>query len=68
MRTRVGVLLASVACAVVVSAQQPTFRGGTNFVRVDMYATRNGVAVEDLTQDEVEVLEDGVVQKIDSFD
>jgi VWFA-related protein len=33
-----------------------------------MYATREGVAVEDLRRDEVEVLEDGVRQTIDSFE
>ena len=68
MRTRVGLIVLSVACAVVVSAQQPTFRGGTNYVRVDMYATRNGVAVTDLTRNDVEILEDGVVQKIEAFE
>jgi VWFA-related protein len=49
-------------------AQQPTFRTGANYVRVDMYASKDGKAVEDLKQDEIEILEDGVPQKIDAFE
>jgi VWFA-related protein len=51
-----------------VLAQQPTFRTGANYVRVDMYASKDGKAVEDLKQDEIEILEDGVPQKIDAFE
>ena len=29
--------------------QSPRFRGGTNFVQVDVFATRNGVPAQDLT-------------------
>ena len=55
--------------AVVLQAQdQPTFRTGANYVRVDMYATVDGKSVEDLTAEEVEVLEDGVPQKIEAFE
>ena len=55
--------------AVVLQAQdQPTFRTGANYVRVDMYATIDGKSVEDLTAEEVEVLEDGVPQKIEAFE
>src|SRR5215510_5441884 len=50
------------------SSQQPTFRAEASYVRVDMYATQDGRAVEDLKIDEVEVLEDGDAQKIDSFE
>jgi VWFA-related protein len=46
----------------------PTFRAGANYVRVDMYATRDGQAIEDLKADEVEVLEDNVVQKVEAFE
>jgi VWFA-related protein len=49
-------------------AQQPTFRTGANYVRVDMYASKDGVAVEDLKREEIEILEDGVPQKIDAFE
>src|SRR6476620_838828 len=49
-------------------AQQPTFRAGANFVHVDVYPTIKGVAVRDLTQDDFDVLEDGVPQKVESFE
>src|SRR5262245_41789708 len=57
--------------AVSVAAQnpnQPTFRTGANYVRVDMYASRDGKPIDDLKQDEVEIFEDGVPQKIDAFE
>ena len=50
------------------SAQQPTFRAGANFVRVDVYPTIKGAAVRDLTQPDFDILEDGVPQKIESFE
>jgi VWFA-related protein len=58
-----------VLVAVVLRAQdKPTFRTGANYVRVDMYATADGKSIEDLTAEDVEVLEDGVVQKIEAFE
>ncbi len=57
------------AAVVVLQAQdQPTFRTGANYVRVDMYATVDGKSVNDLTAEEVEVLEDGVPQKLEAFE
>jgi len=53
---------------VVVAQNQPTFRTGANYVRVDMYASRDGKPIEDLKQDEVDIFEDGVLQKIDAFE
>jgi VWFA-related protein len=48
--------------------QQPTFRTGVNFVRVDVIASdRDGQAVKDLTQADFEVLEDGKPQTIETF-
>ena len=53
MRTRLTLVL-SVAAIAALAAQapqdrnQPTFRGGVNYVRVDMYATRDGKAVQDI--------------------
>ena len=47
--------------------QQPTFRTGVNLVRVDAYPSRDGKIVRDLTAADFEVLEDGVPQKIESF-
>jgi VWFA-related protein len=58
-----------VLTAVVLQAQdQPTFRTGANYVRVDMYASVDGKSIEDLTAEEVEVLEDGVPQKLEAFE
>jgi VWFA-related protein len=48
--------------------QQPTFRTEANYVRVDVYPTVNGVPVDDLRQDELQILEDGVPQKIEQFE
>ena len=48
--------------------QPPTFRTGTNVVRVDVTVTdRKGEPVRTLTADDFEVLEDGVRQSITSF-
>ena len=58
-----------VLTAVVLQAQdQPTFRTGANYVRVDMYASVDGKSIEDLAAEEVEVLEDGVPQKLEGFE
>jgi hypothetical protein len=46
----------------------PRFRTETNLVRVDAYATRGGVPVQDLSADDFEVFEDNTPQKIDSFE
>ncbi len=49
-------------------ADQPVFRGGINFVRVDAIVTdRQGEPVTDLTQDDFEVLEDDQRQTIETF-
>jgi VWFA-related protein len=48
--------------------QLPRFRGGANLVRVDAYATVKGQPVKDLTAADFEVLEDGVPQKVDTFE
>ena len=75
MRTRLVVLFCLAAVATLAAQDgaqrdpaQPTFRTGANYVRVDMYVTANGKPVTDVRQDEVEVLEDGVPQKIDAFE
>lgn len=48
--------------------QPPRFRGGTNLVRVDVFATKGGVPVQDLTAGDFELYEDNAAQKIDSFE
>ncbi len=47
---------------------RPVFRAGANFVRVDVYATKDGQAVTDLKAEDFEVLEDGVAQKVETFE
>ena len=66
-----GVALSLVLSAAFIVAgpqQQPPFKAGTNFVRVDVYPTRNGVPVDDLTVKDFQLAEDGVAQKIESFE
>jgi VWFA-related protein len=48
--------------------QLPRFRGGANLVRVDAYPTLKGKPIVDLTADDFEVSEDGVPQKVESFE
>ena len=48
--------------------QEPRFRGGTNLVRLDVYVSRDGAAVTDLTVDDFEVLEDNAPQQVTSFE
>ena len=75
-------VLAGLALAALISspasttrAQQPTpqeptppvFRGGTTFVSVDVYPRRDGAFVDGLDVGDFEVLEDGVPQKVETF-
>jgi VWFA-related protein len=48
--------------------QQPPFRTATSLVRVDAYPTKDGKIIPGLTAADFEVLEDGVAQKIESFE
>ncbi len=48
--------------------QPPVFRAGVNFVRVDAYPTADGKPVLDLKQEDFEVSEDGVPQKVETFE
>jgi len=77
MRTPLGICLLALAAAVVGAQspapapgpQRPTFRGGINYVKVDMYASRgDGAAITDLQRDEIELLEDGKPQTIKDFE
>jgi VWFA-related protein len=50
-------------------SQVPTFRGGVNAVLVDVVVTdSNGNPIADLTQEDFQVFEDGVLQTISTFD
>ncbi len=50
------------------AVEQPVFRAGINFVRVDVIATdRQGNPVDGLTKEDFEVFEDGKPQAIETF-
>ena len=61
---------ASVAGALLLAQDQPqpTFRTEANYVRVDVYPTRDGAPVTDLGQQDFEIVEDKVPQKIAQFE
>jgi VWFA-related protein len=69
---RISFLLVLALAAVSLNAQnpqnRPTFRSGAAYIRVDMYAARDGKPIEDIQENEVEILEDGVPQKIEAFE
>ena len=69
-------VIAGLGAAALIQQQQqqqpqprpPRFRIETNLVRVDVYATKDGVPVQDLTAADLEISEDSSPQKIDSFE
>nr|MBA3950130.1 VWA domain-containing protein [Acidobacteriota bacterium] len=64
-----GCLVAVTALSAQEASQQPTFRGGARFVRVDVYPTDGeGRPIAGLTAGDFEVLEDGKPQTIDTFE
>jgi len=67
-----SILLLAACCATAVAAaqdpQRPTFRTEANFVRVDVFATLKGSPVRDLKIDDFEIREDGVPQKVSTFE
>ena len=50
------------------TAPQPTFRTEANYVRVDVFPTKSGAPIADLTRDDFEVLEERVPQTIEQFE
>jgi VWFA-related protein len=74
--TRVlAVMCASAAVVASLSArsqdpkpQQPIFRSGAHYVRVDAYPVRDGRPIAGLTSADFELLEDGKVQTIEAVD
>jgi VWFA-related protein len=62
------VLLVTLAAVSLRAQNQPTSGSGANSVRLDLYATRDGVSVEDLRPADIELLEDGVPQTVDAFE
>jgi VWFA-related protein len=47
---------------------RPTFRTEANYVRVDVFPTRNGAPILDLKQEDFEILEGGTPQRIEQFE
>lgn len=69
--------LASLALTAALGAQEalptgeqtlPRFRAGASLVRVDAYITEGGVPAADLSAEDVELLEDGALQRIETFE
>jgi VWFA-related protein len=48
--------------------QPPRFKTEANYVRVDVYPTRDGKPVEDLRLEDFEVLENGAKQQVQAFE
>jgi VWFA-related protein len=74
MRQRLGARGSGLAVAFVAfiylpqNPPQPTFRTEANYVRVDVFPTKDGAPVADLTRDDFEVLEERVPQAIEQFE
>ncbi len=75
--SRMGLVLCAAALSITVTAQSeksqesqqpPRFRVEANFVRVDAYPLKDGKPLTGLTATDFEVFEDGVLQKIDTFE
>jgi VWFA-related protein len=48
--------------------QPPRFRTDANYVRVDVYPTKDGKTVDDLRAEDFELLENGVKQQVQAFE
>ena len=67
----VGAVAGSIVATITPAQDQPprpTFRTEANYIRVDVFPTRDCQPVPDLKQDEFEVLDNGVPQKIEQFE
>ena len=67
-----GLALAAIAVGALAQTPAPqpppTFRTEANYVRVDVYPTKDEAPVTDLTQADFEILEGGAPQKIEQFE
>lgn len=73
--TRIAAAALAICPAILLAFQQPdpqqprpTFKAGADFIRVDVFATRDGTPIHDLQRDDFEVLEDGRPQKVETFE
>ena len=63
-----GILAAQSASSQDPSQPPPKFRVDANFVRVDVYPLRSGKPVLGLKAEDFEILEDGALQRIETFE
>jgi VWFA-related protein len=61
-------VVVAVAGAMLTGQQPPVFRGGVNFVSVDVYPRRDGKIVEGLQASDFQVFEDGKPQAVATFE
>ena len=66
LRTCIFCILTTVVVAQ--DQPRPTFRTEANYVRVDVYATRDGVPLTDLRREDFEILEEKAPQTIEQFE
>jgi VWFA-related protein len=64
----IGLTVLSLALTAQEPAQLEPFRTEVNYIRVDMYPTADGKPVTDLQPEDIEILDEGVPQKIDRFE
>jgi VWFA-related protein len=63
-----GVLVLALVVGQIVSSQQPTFRSGVNYVRVDVVVTdKDDKPLTDLTKGDFSIVDQGRPQAIDTF-
>jgi len=66
-----SLLVVGLTAALVASQDQPprpTFRTEANYVRVDVYPTKDGAPVADLTKDDFEIFDERAAQTIEQFE
>jgi len=68
MRASAGALIVAALAVQQATPPQPTFRTEANYVRVDVYPTKDDAPVTDLRVEDFEVLEGGTPQKIEQFE
>jgi VWFA-related protein len=61
-------LIVLTALAAAQDQPRPTFKTEANYVRVDVFPTKDGQPVADLTAEDFEIVEDKVPQKVDAFE
>jgi VWFA-related protein len=63
-----GAVSAAAAIVAIAASQQPAFRSGANYIRVDVFPTAEGKHVGDLTTADFQIFEDGKPQKVEGFE